>query len=73
MDQPPIDGEVLIAHETLRMLVDLGEELLCDLAREQQVSVLREHDMVPHLVIHAQTDEPSEQLSLRTDQVKRLQ
>jgi len=51
MDQPPIDGEVLIAHETLRMLVDLGEELLCHLAREQPVSVLREHDMVPHLVI----------------------
>ena len=82
LDQRPIDGEVLIAHEALRLVVDLGKELLRHLAGEQSVAVLRKHGVIPHRVIHAEADEPAEQqvviklfnqLPLRAHRVKRLQ
>ena len=81
LDQRPVDGEVLVAHEALCLLVNLSEELLRYLAGEQAVTVLREHGMVPHRVIHAEADKPAKQqvtvqllnqLPFGADRVKRL-
>lgn len=54
-------GEVLVAHEPLGVLVHLGEELLCHLAGQQLVAVLRERRMVPRHIVHAQTNIPAKQ------------
>ena len=59
-----------------------GKELHRDLARQQPVAVLREGRGVPHRIVHAETDEPTEQqveldafdqLALRADTVECLQ
>ena len=48
LDQRAVHGEVIVAHEPLRLLQNRGEELLRHLARQQAVAVLREHRVVPH-------------------------
>jgi hypothetical protein len=58
LEQRAIDGEVLVTHEPLRPLVDLGEKPLRHLAGQQLVPVLGKHRVVPHRVVHARTDEP---------------
>ena len=82
LDQGAVHGEVIVTHEALRLLVHRREKLLRYFAVEQSVSVLGEHRMVPHRVVHAQTHEPAEQqvvvqlldqLALRADRVKSLQ
>jgi hypothetical protein len=63
-------------------LFTAAKKLLRHLAVEQPVTVLREHRVVPHRLVHAQANEPAEQqvvvdlldeLALRTDRVERLQ
>jgi len=44
-----------------RALHHLGEERLDHRMLEQSVSVLREHRVVPHRIVHRQSDEPPEQ------------
>jgi hypothetical protein len=61
LDQRAIDGEVLVRHEPLGLLVDFGKELLRHLGGQQPVAVLRKHRMVPHRVVHAQAHKPAEQ------------
>ena len=61
LDQRAVDGEVLVAHEPLCLLVHGREKLLRDLARQQPVAVLREHGMVPNRVVHAQAHEPAKE------------
>jgi hypothetical protein len=82
LNQRAIDGEVIVAHEALGLLVHRREKPLRHLALQQPVAVLRKHGVVPHRVVHAQADEPAkqqvvvdllDQLALRTDRVKRLQ
>jgi len=82
LDQRAVDGEVIVRHESLRLLVHRREKLLRHLAVQQPVAVLREHGVVPHRVVHAQAHEPAEQqvivdlldqLALRADRIKRLQ
>jgi hypothetical protein len=52
---------MIVRHEPLRTLVDLGEETLRHLGRQQAIAVLRDHRMVPHRIVHAETHEPAEQ------------
>ena len=61
--------------------VDLCEEPLRHIRRQQPIEVLRKHRMVPYRVLHAQPDGSSEQrvgvhllhqLPLRTHQVEGL-
>lgn len=82
LGQRPVGAEVLIVHQPLSVLFDFGEELLCYLAGEQLVSVLREHRVIQYRVLHARDNELAEQQvvikllgqpPLKAHRVKRLQ
>lgn len=63
LDHRAVDAEVLVGHETLPLgkMQYATEELACDVGAEQTVAIDAEDGAVPHRVIHAQANEPSEQ------------
>ena len=61
LDQRAAHGEVLIAHEALRLPVHLREKALRQRGVQLPVAVLREHRVVPHRVVHALPHQPAEQ------------
>ena len=63
LDHRAIGAEVLVGHEALPLgqMQYAPEELACNVGVEQTVAIDAEDGAVPHRVIHAQANEPSEQ------------
>ena len=59
LNQRAVHCEVLIAHELFRPQVHFREEALRHGTGQKPVAVLGKYGMVPHRIVHAQTDEPA--------------
>src|ERR1700674_3999175 len=61
--QRAVHREVLVAEQFVPpgLVQYPRKELLCDVAAQQPLAVLREGGRVPNMVVHVQTDEPAKQ------------